>query len=96
MRILQERIDRCIAYHTPYLKPCGPVVEDYEEAELNWFIKYSELGSEANAVDVLMKQKHRMIWERRHPEIMAERAKKYEVCFVFFKNDNLFRSIKSN
>lgn len=25
-----------------------------------------------------MKQKHRMIWERRHPEIMAEREKKYK------------------
>lgn len=84
MRILQERVDRCLTYHNPYVKPCGPVVEDYEEAELNWFIKYSELGYTADAVDVLMKQKHRMIWERRHPEIMAERARRYEVYIVFF------------
>lgn len=75
VNILQERIDRCIQYNTPYIMPCGPVVEDYEEAELNWFIKYGELGSETDAIDVLMKQKHRMIWERRHPEIMEERAK---------------------
>lgn len=79
MRILQERIDRCVLYNSPYVKPCGPVVEDYEEAELNWFIKYGELGCEADAVDVYMKQKHRMIWERRHPEIMAEREKKLKV-----------------
>lgn len=25
-----------------------------------------------------MKQKHRQIWERRHPEIMAEREAKYQ------------------
>lgn len=75
VNILQERIDRCIQYHMPYIMPCGPVVEDYEEAELNWFIKYGELGTETDAIDVLMKQKHRMIWERRHPEIMEERAK---------------------
>jgi len=75
LNILKERVDRCITYHAPYLQDCGSVAEDYEEAELNWFIKYGEMGSETNAVDVLMKQKHRMIWERRHPEIMEERAK---------------------
>lgn len=40
---------------------------------MNFFIKYGELGSEADVRDAYMKQKHRMIWERRHPEIMAER-----------------------
>jgi len=76
INILQERITRCLNAHMPYIQPCGPVLEDYEEAELNWFIKYGELGAETDAVDVLMKQKHRMIWERRHPEIMAERERK--------------------
>lgn len=84
MRILQERMDRCVTYNAPYVKPCGPVVEDYEEAELNWFIKYGELGAEKDAIDVYMKQKHRMIWERRNPEIMAERARKLAVSFFQF------------
>ncbi|KAI6238158.1 NADH dehydrogenase [ubiquinone] 1 beta subcomplex subunit 10 [Aphelenchoides fujianensis] len=78
MNILKIRTNRCITYHDPYLAPCAPLMEEFEEAELNWFIKYGELGSEAEAVDVYMKQKHRMIWERRHPEIMAERQRAYE------------------
>lgn len=51
------------------------VIEDLEENELNFFIKYGELGAEADVRDAYMKQKHRLIWERRHPEIMEERKK---------------------
>lgn len=40
-----------------------------EENELNFFIKYGELGSEADVRDAYMKQKHRMIWEKRNPEV---------------------------
>jgi len=76
LQILRQRVDRCLTYNRPYVKPCGPLTEEYEENELNWFIKYGELGSTSDAIDVLMKQKHRMIWERRHPEIMEERARK--------------------
>lgn len=50
-----------------------------EENELNFFIKYGELGQEGDVRDAYMKQKHRMIWERRHPEIMKARAEAYEV-----------------
>jgi len=78
MNLLKERFNRCVMYNEPYVMPCGPLLNQHEEAELNWFIKYGELGSEASAVDVLMKQKHRMIWERRHPEIMEERQRAYE------------------
>ncbi|KAI6223062.1 NADH dehydrogenase [ubiquinone] 1 beta subcomplex subunit 10 [Aphelenchoides fujianensis] len=51
MNILKIRTNRCITYHDPYLAPCAPLMEEFEEAELNWFIKYGELGSEAEAVD---------------------------------------------
>ncbi|KAI6206664.1 NADH dehydrogenase [ubiquinone] 1 beta subcomplex subunit 10 [Aphelenchoides besseyi] len=74
----QTRANRCITYNNPYVMPCAPLMEEFEEAELNWFIKYGELGYKADAMDVLMKQKHRMIWERRHPEIMAERQRAYD------------------
>lgn len=47
-------------------------------ADLNYFIKYGELGMEASVIDVYMKQKHRLIWQRRNPEIMAKRQKDYE------------------
>uniref|UniRef100_A0AC35U416 NADH dehydrogenase [ubiquinone] 1 beta subcomplex subunit 10 n=1 Tax=Rhabditophanes sp. KR3021 TaxID=114890 RepID=A0AC35U416_9BILA len=77
LNILKGRVDRCISFNEQNLNPCGPVIEDMEEAELNFFIKYGELGSEADVRDVYMKQKHRLIWERRHPEIMAERDRQY-------------------
>jgi len=76
LNILRNRLSQCIEYHHPYIKPCGPLAEEYEENELNWFIKYGELGFTSDAIDVFMKQKHRMIWERRNPEIMEERAQK--------------------
>ncbi|PIO67870.1 hypothetical protein TELCIR_10367 [Teladorsagia circumcincta] len=62
----------------PEIDECGvndKVIEDLEENELNFFIKYGELGSEADVRDAYMKQKHRLIWERRHPEIMEERQR---------------------
>ena len=37
-----------------------------------------ELGTESDVRTAFMKQKHRMIWERRHPEIMEERQRLYE------------------
>lgn len=67
-----------MTHYRPDQAPCAKLIEDYEEAELNWFIKYGELGWGADAADCYMKQKHRMIWERRHPEIMAERQRLYE------------------
>ncbi|CAD5231265.1 unnamed protein product [Bursaphelenchus okinawaensis] len=76
LELLLERMERCFFENEPYLQPCSKAFEDYEEAELNWFIKYGELGIAAGAQDVYMKQKHRMIWERQHPEIMAEREEK--------------------
>lgn len=55
------------------------LVEDVEESELNFFIKYGEIGQEGDVRDAYMKQKHRMIWERRHPEIMKARAEAVQV-----------------
>jgi len=78
LQILRDRTDRCITYHQSNLFNCVDAIEDMEEAELNYFIKYGEMSSEADVRDVYMKQKHRMIWERRHPEIMAERERAYQ------------------
>uniref|UniRef100_A0A0K0DA51 NADH dehydrogenase [ubiquinone] 1 beta subcomplex subunit 10 n=1 Tax=Angiostrongylus cantonensis TaxID=6313 RepID=A0A0K0DA51_ANGCA len=75
LQILRQRADRCMLYHEPDLSPCAKVIEDLEESELNFFIKYGELGGEADVRDAYMKQKHRLIWERRHPEIMEARQK---------------------
>ena len=40
---------------------------DYERAACNLYIKYGDMHFHASkAEDVLMKQKHRLIWESRH------------------------------
>ncbi|CAD6184974.1 unnamed protein product [Caenorhabditis auriculariae] len=76
LQVLRQRLDRCMLYNNPDHSPCVKAIEDVEENELNFFIKYGELGSEADVRDAYMKQKHRLVWERRHPEIMGERARK--------------------
>jgi len=49
---------------------CKQLVDTYEEAATNWFIKYGDLRKAGNktCVDAYMKQKHRLIWERRNPD----------------------------
>ena len=40
---------------------------DYEKAAANLYIKYGDMAWDSDTADqVLMKQKHRLIWERRH------------------------------
>uniref|UniRef100_A0A914DN23 NADH dehydrogenase [ubiquinone] 1 beta subcomplex subunit 10 n=2 Tax=Acrobeloides nanus TaxID=290746 RepID=A0A914DN23_9BILA len=78
LHILQNRAYDCLIQHKPYREPCIKLIDDWQESELNWFIKYGELGASADVMDCYMKQKHRMVWERRHPEIMEERQKRYE------------------
>jgi len=74
LKILRRQFERCIDRQpSNSMAPCAPAIELYEENELNFFIKYGELGTNADVRDAYMKQKHRMIWERRHPEIMAAR-----------------------
>ncbi|KAI1729767.1 NADH-ubiquinone oxidoreductase subunit 10 domain-containing protein [Ditylenchus destructor] len=94
LEILNERVNRCMTYNWknergPPLGPihlCTQAIEDYEIAELNFFIKYGELGSAVTTIDCYMKQKHRMIWERRHPEVMAERERAYQKYLEKKKN----------
>ncbi|KAF2349788.1 NADH-ubiquinone oxidoreductase subunit 10 [Trinorchestia longiramus] len=67
LAILRRRKEDCYMYEGPDSKNrCAQLVEDYENAAENWFIKYGDLGYHRNAKRAYMKQKHRMIWERRH------------------------------
>ena len=46
---------------------CKPIADAYERAAENYFIKYGEISYiHGRAEHALMKQKHRMMWERRH------------------------------
>ena len=49
---------------------CKPLYDTYEKAAQNYFIKYGEISRfSGRAEEALMKQKHRMMWERRHGPI---------------------------
>ncbi|XP_028140767.2 NADH dehydrogenase [ubiquinone] 1 beta subcomplex subunit 10 [Diabrotica virgifera virgifera] len=67
LSIMRERFEECTLYEAPdHIERCKPLLEQYQEASTNWFIKYGDLGAYGNAHDAYMKQKHRLIWERRH------------------------------
>ncbi|XP_056643209.1 NADH dehydrogenase [ubiquinone] 1 beta subcomplex subunit 10 [Diorhabda sublineata] len=67
LSILRERYEDCALYEAPdHLEKCRPLFDQYQEATTNWFIKYGDLGGYGDAKAAYMKQKHRMIWERRH------------------------------
>lgn len=68
MNILRQRRLECELYYgsDAYPNNCGQAKEDYTVNETNWYIKYGELGAPGTVKDAYMKQKHRMIWERRH------------------------------
>lgn len=73
------RYNDFISVNCKLWKKIFQLIDDVEENELNFFIKYGEIGQEGDVRDAYMKQKHRMIWERRHPEIMKAREEAYEV-----------------
>ncbi|XP_073997622.1 NADH dehydrogenase (ubiquinone) PDSW subunit [Rhodnius prolixus] len=67
LSILRKRFEDCVLYEGPDSKVrCAHIRQQYEEAETNWFIKYGDLGGYGDAEKALLKQKHRIIWERRH------------------------------
>ncbi|XP_050101381.1 NADH dehydrogenase [ubiquinone] 1 beta subcomplex subunit 10 [Anopheles aquasalis] len=67
LAILRQRFEDCVMYEQPdHVRKCKSFLDTYEKAAENWFIKYGDLGGYANAKTAYMKQKHRMIWERRH------------------------------
>lgn len=70
LNILHERQLECEFYYGPYTpdanEKCKHLREQWEVASANFFTKYGDLGVTGSVVDAFMKQKHRMIWERRH------------------------------
>ncbi|KAG9510309.1 hypothetical protein GZH46_01155, partial [Fragariocoptes setiger] len=70
LRILKSRVYDCIYWNkgkhgSGGVYYCQDLQDQYEKAELNYFIKYGDLSFAANVGHVFMKQKHRMIFERR-------------------------------
>ncbi|NP_001165795.1 NADH dehydrogenase [ubiquinone] 1 beta subcomplex subunit 10 [Nasonia vitripennis] len=71
LSILRDRHDHCVHedYNQREEAKCKDIYEVYEENAANWFCKYGDLGPMPDVVHAFMKQKHRMIWERRHGPI---------------------------
>ncbi len=51
------------------LDKCAKEKDALFESHANWYQKYGEMGVPHSCVDAYMKQKHHMIWMRRHPEV---------------------------
>lgn len=74
MQILAGRLKDCITYNKAGLdrtdpnNACQEARETWEKAQSNYYIKYGDMPWYATARDVLMKQKHRLVWERRYGE----------------------------
>jgi len=71
VKILRNKKTECLQWEGADMAyKCKNIIDTYEDAATNWFIKYGDLRR-ANyriCVDAYMKQKHRMIWERRNPD----------------------------
>ncbi|KAI4457154.1 nadh-ubiquinone oxidoreductase pdsw subunit [Holotrichia oblita] len=67
LTILRTRFEECHMYEAPdHFERCKEIKRQYDEATANWFTKYGDLGAYHNVRSAYMKQKHRMLWERRH------------------------------
>ncbi|UYV82529.1 NDUFB10 [Cordylochernes scorpioides] len=68
--ILRDRRDDCILNEQPnHMLRCKKQMDDHDLAVNNYFIKYGEMGAHHTVIDALMKQKHRLVYERRHPDV---------------------------
>jgi len=83
LQILSGRLTDCVMYHRSSLdrddpaNACEEIKKTFEKAQSNFYIKYGDMPYYATSKDVLMKQKHRLVWERRHGEntLDAKRTK---------------------
>ncbi|CAF1002501.1 unnamed protein product [Brachionus calyciflorus] len=69
-QLLANRVRECYINEGQYdgFDKCRKLDDDYEKALTNYYIKYGDLGANSTAIDAYMKQKHRLIWQRRNPE----------------------------
>jgi len=67
IEILRRRWNHCNIYeNTDKAITCKEVKDDYDTACTNFFIKYGDMGITGDVRRAFMKQKHRLVWERRH------------------------------
>ncbi|KAL1453170.1 hypothetical protein WDU94_007339 [Cyamophila willieti] len=69
LQILRDRWSKCVLYQGHDREVCDPLKKIYHDAEVAWFSKYGDMGYHQTVETAYMKQKHRMVWERRHGPI---------------------------
>jgi NADH dehydrogenase (ubiquinone) 1 beta subcomplex subunit 10 len=69
-KILGDRAKECYYREGQFdgATRCRQLDDEHERAVTNYYIKYGDLSAAAGAKEAYMKQKHRLIWQRRHPE----------------------------
>jgi NADH dehydrogenase (ubiquinone) 1 beta subcomplex subunit 10 len=74
LEILRNRMAECVYYHgMDEAQKCKPLRDEYEESLVNWFLKYGDQSMYMSCVEAYMKQKHRMIWDRRQKELAEQK-----------------------
>ncbi|OQR72413.1 NADH-ubiquinone oxidoreductase [Tropilaelaps mercedesae] len=69
LRLIRRRYTDCLVHEYPdQTEKCAQMEADWKKYQVNWFIKYGDLGYKMNARDAYMKQKHRLVFERRQRE----------------------------
>ncbi|CAK9801248.1 NADH dehydrogenase [ubiquinone] 1 beta subcomplex subunit 10 [Anthophora plagiata] len=68
--ILRQRYEDCAWYYGEDKDDyCLDLLKVVEDASAAWFSRYGDIGATGNVITAFMRQKHRMIWERRHGPI---------------------------
>ena len=100
VRILMSRKAECIGWYSrvpeDVEKYCKKAYEDCEEATTNFFIKYGDLGYYGNVRDALMKQKHRMLWERRNGPVGSVRQAEEAEKETAVEEPNMFTVLRNS
>ncbi|XP_034248495.1 NADH dehydrogenase [ubiquinone] 1 beta subcomplex subunit 10 [Thrips palmi] len=80
--ILRQRSEFCVRYHGGQdenaVRECKPLWDMYQEAAGNYFCKYGDMGFKPSSKEVYMKEKHRLIWERRYGKVGSGMGPKEE------------------
>lgn len=78
LNILQRRRDFCWWWHQTKqgrqfpAEECQDIIDTYKREEINFFIKYGDMAYNSSVEQAYMKQKNRMIMERRIAEKKAQ------------------------
>nr|AIX97483.1 mitochondrial NADH dehydrogenase (ubiquinone) 1 beta subcomplex 10 [Ceratosolen solmsi]AIX97513.1 PDSW subunit [Ceratosolen solmsi] len=81
LSILRQRYEHC-NNEDPNQRgeeKCESMYEYYKDAAAAWFAKYGDLGPKPHVVHAFMKQKHRMVWERRHGPVGSGYKPEYKI-----------------